>query len=112
MAIADSQLMAGYFREKAKQRMLDAGSKTVHGDFLACSKFDLTKRLGEIADPVLIIASDCDRMVPLNASWEMAQKLPNAKFVLLEDCGHFQHIEQTSKVAKEFLNFLGDVGPR
>jgi pimeloyl-ACP methyl ester carboxylesterase len=111
-AIADSQLMAGYFREKAKQRILDAGSKTVHGDFLACSKFDLTKRLEEIADPVLIIASDCDRMVPLNASWEMAQKLPNAKFVLLEDCGHFQHIEQTSKVAKEFLNFLGDVGPR
>ena len=111
-AIADSQLMAGYFREKAKQRMLDAGSKTVHGDFLACSRFDLSERLEEIADPVLIIASDCDRMVPQNASWEMAQKLPNAKFVLLEDCGHFQHIEQTSRVATEFLNFLGDIGPQ
>jgi len=111
-AIADSQLMAGYFREKAKQRILDAGSKTVHGDFLACSKFDLSERLAEIEDPVLIIASDCDRMVPLNESWEMAQKLPNAKFVILKDCGHFQHIEQTSKVATEFLNFLDGVGPR
>jgi pimeloyl-ACP methyl ester carboxylesterase len=67
-AVADSQLMAGYSRKKAKQRILDAGSKTVRGDFLACNKFDLSKRLGEIADPVLIIASDCDRMVPLNAS--------------------------------------------
>ena len=109
-AIADSHQMAIYFREKAKQRILNAGSKTVHGDFLACSRFDLGKRLGEILVPVLVIASDCDRMVPLNVSREMAGKLPNAKFVTLEGCGHFQHIEQTSRVATELSNFLGSIG--
>ena len=109
MAIADSQQMAIYFREKAKQRMLNAGSKTVHGDFLACSRFDLGERLEEISVPVLVIASDCDRMVPLHVSQEMARKLPNAHFVTLEGCGHFQHIEQTSRVATELSNFLGKV---
>ena len=108
-AIADSQQMAAYFREKAKQRILDAGSKTVHGDFLACSKFDLDDRLKEISIPVLVIASDCDRMVPLNVSQEMAGKLPNAKFVSLEGCGHFQHIEQTSQVATELSYFLSNI---
>ena len=93
-AIADSQQMAAYFREKAKQRILDAGSRTVHGDFLACSRFDLDERLKEILVPVLVIASDCDRMVPIQVSREMAGKLPHAKFVVLEGCGHFQHIEQ------------------
>ena len=108
-AIADSQQMAAYFREKAKQRIIDAGSRTVHGDFLACSRFDLDERLGEISVPVLVIASDCDRMVPLHVSREMAQKLPNARFVTLEGCGHFQHIEQTSRVATELSNFLCSV---
>ena len=111
-AIADSQRMAAYFREKAKQRILDAGSRTVHGDFLACSKFDVDKRLEEILVPVLVIASDCDRMVPINVSREMARKLPNAKFVVLEGCGHFQHIEQTSRVAAELSNFLGNIDPK
>ena len=109
-AIADSQRMAAYFREKAKQRILNAGSKTVHGDFLACSRFDLGERLGEISIPVLIIASDCDRMVPIDVSRKMAGKLPNAQFVTLEGCGHFQHIEQTSRVATELSNFLGNFG--
>ena len=111
-AIAGSQQMASYFREKAKQRILNAGSKTVHGDFLACSKFDLNERLGEILVPVLVIASDCDRMVPLHVSREMAEKLPTAQFVTLEGCGHFQHIEQTSRVATELSNFLGSIGSR
>ena len=108
-AIADSQQMATYFREKAKQRILNAGSTTVHRDFLACSRFDLDERLGEISVPVLVIASDCDRMVPLHVSQKMAEKLPNARFVTLEGCGHFQHIEQTSRVATELSNFLGTI---
>ena len=108
-AVADSEQMAAYFREKAKQRMLDAGSKTVHGDFLACSNFDLSARLEEIGVPVLVIASDCDRMVPLKVSREMAEKLPNSEFVSLENCGHFQHIEQTAKVAGELVTFLSKI---
>ena len=111
-AIADCQQMATYFREKAKQRILGAGSRTVHGDFLACSRFDVDKRLEEILVPVLVIASDCDRMVSINVSREMAGKLPNAKFVVLEGCGHFQHIEQTSRVAAELSNFLGNIDPK
>ena len=108
-AIADSQQMASYFREKAKQRILDTGSKTVYGDFLACSKFDLSERLEEIEVPVLVIASDCDRMVPLNLSWEMSEILKDSYFVSLENCGHFQHIEQTGKVAGELVTFLSKI---
>ncbi len=108
-AVADSSQMAAFFREKAKQRLLDAGSKTVFGDFLACSRFDLSKRVGEIVVPVLVIASDCDRMVPLNVSWEMSEVLKNSYFVCLENCGHFQHIEQTGRVAAELVNFLSKI---
>ena len=108
-AIADSQLMALFFREKAKQRIIDAGSKTVYGDFLACSRFDLSQRLQEITIPVLVIASDGDRMVPLDVSWEMAKDIKESYFVSLKNCGHFQHIEQSGKVAGELVNFLSKI---
>jgi len=49
-------------------------------------------------------------MVPLNVSQEMARKIPNAKFVSLEGCGHFQHIEQTNQVAAELSHFLRSIG--
>ena len=86
--------------------MLEAGSKVVHDDFYACSKFDVSDRLAEIDIPALVIASDYDRMVPLEISSEMADQLGRSTFVTLKNCGHFQHIEQTSRVAKELGNYL------
>ena len=95
-----------FFKQKARQRMLEAGSKVVHDDFYACSQFDVSDRLAEINIPALVIASDHDRMVPLKISREMAGQLSRSTFVTLENCGHFQHIEQTSRVAKELANYL------
>ena len=95
-----------FFKQKGRQRMLAAGSKVVHDDFYACSKFDVSDRLAEIDIPALVIASDYDRMVPLKISSEMADQLGRSTFVTLKNCGHFQHIEQTSRVAKELGNYL------
>jgi len=95
-----------FFKQKARQRMLEAGSKVVHDDFYACSQFDVSDRLAEIDIPTLVIASNYDRMVPIKVSHEMADQLSRSTFVTLENCGHFQHIEQTSRVAKELANYL------
>lgn len=95
-----------FFKQKARQRMLEAGSKVVHDDFYACSQFDVSDRLAEIDIPTLVIASNYDRMVPIKVSHKMADQLSRSTFVTLENCGHFQHIEQTSRVAKELANYL------
>ena len=63
----------------------------------------------EITIPVLVIASDGDRMVPLDVSWEMAKDIKESYFVSLKNCGHFQHIEQSGKVAGELVNFLSKI---
>ena len=98
-----------FFKQKARQRMLEAGSKVVHDDFYACSQFDVSDRLAEIDIPTLVSASNYDRMVPIKASHEMADQLSRSTFVPLENCGHFQHIEQTSRVAKELANYLSNL---
>ena len=107
-AIADSQQMASYFREKAKQRILNAGSRTVHGDFLACSRFDLDKRLVEISVPVLVIASDCDRMVPLHVSQEMAEKLPETLVIHGDGRNVELLIEENIEKMDAFLGVTND----
>lgn len=93
-------------KEKNRQRLIDAGPEVVYNDFLACSRFDLSKRLNEVDVPALVIASNDDRMVPIDTSRNTADAIKDARFVGLENCGHYQHMEQTSQVADELSIFL------
>jgi len=97
-----------FFKEKGRQRMLETGSKVVYGDYYACADFDLTDQLDQVQVPALLIASDKDRMVRMKDSEETARKL-SAKFVALNECGHFQHIEQTAFCAEALSEFLTEV---
>ncbi len=94
-----------FFKEKGRQRMLETGSDVVFGDYLACADFDVNDELDKIQVPALFIASDNDRMVQLEQSEATAKQL-GAMFVPLEECGHFQHIEQTAKCAEALSEFL------
>jgi len=97
-----------FFKEKARQRMLETGSKVVYGDYFACADFDLTDKLDKVQVPALLIASDNDRMVKMEES-EATAKTLGATFVGLEECGHFQHIEQTAKCAEALSVFLKEL---
>jgi len=97
-----------FFKEKGRQRMLETGYEVVYGDYFACADFDLTEQLDQVQVPALVIASDNDRMVRLQDSEATAKKL-GATFIGLEDCGHFQHIEQTAKCAEALSEFLIEV---
>ncbi len=96
----------GFFKQKGRQRMLEAGSQVVYNDYFACSQFDLSGELDKVSLPTLVIASDHDRMVPVANSRSMADALADSRLVILEDCGHFQHIEKTNRVAEEITTFL------
>lgn len=97
---------SAFFKRENRQRLLEAGSDVVYNDFLACSRFDLSDRLSTVGIPVLIIAADQDRMVPLETSRKMAEALPQGTFAELRDCGHFMHVEQPRQVARVLASFL------
>ena len=94
-----------FFKEKGRQRMLETGQDVVYGDYFACADFDLTDQLDQVEVPALIIASDKDRMVRQEQSLQTAEAM-NATYVALEECGHFQHIEQTANCANAISDFL------
>jgi len=72
---------------------------------------DLAKWLHRIKLPSLIVWGDDDKiMPPANAAlWH--ERLPDARLVMMEACGHLPHVEQASLVARHVLDFLGGVAP-
>lgn len=100
---------SAFFKGESRQHMFEAGPKVVYNDFLACSRFDLTDRLETVTMPVLVIAGQADRMVPLDTSREMAEAFQHAKLVTIDDCGHYMQVEKTGLVAEELSAFVHEI---
>jgi pimeloyl-ACP methyl ester carboxylesterase len=54
----------------------------------ASSELSLGARVSEVTQPALVITGDDDRIVPTKDSIRLAAELPNAKLVVIPECGH------------------------
>ncbi|WP_327097631.1 alpha/beta hydrolase [Nocardia vinacea] len=62
--------------------------------------------LSGIRQPVLVANGEDDRMVPTRNSFDLAQRLPNAKLRIYSDAGHGGIFQYHDKFVVEVLNFL------
>ena len=67
--------------------------------------YDYKLKLKEIQTPTLILHGDSDP-IPLWTAKEIANLMPNAKFHILKDCGHFPHVEKPDEFLNEVSSFL------
>ncbi|WP_419913145.1 alpha/beta fold hydrolase [Hoeflea sp.] len=95
-----------FFKQKGRQRLMESGQQVVYDDYFACSGYDVSDRIGNVHIPVLVVAASADKMVPADTSEALAGTLKDAKFVALEDCGHYLQIEQTGRAAQALSGFL------
>jgi pimeloyl-ACP methyl ester carboxylesterase len=66
-------------------------------------------RLPGLLPPALFIWGDRDRLVPSSFSRHVADSLPSAGQIVMEDCGHvpqFEHPEETMAMLRGFLEHL------
>jgi pimeloyl-ACP methyl ester carboxylesterase len=70
---------------------------------------DLEKWLHRIKLPALIVWGDDDKIMPpaYAALWQ--QRLPSARVVTVERCGHLPHVEHAGFVARQIHEFLEGV---
>lgn len=71
---------------------------------------DLSDRVGEIEAPTLFFHGARDRFVDPSGSARAHQSMPNARLVLVEDCGHWAQLEQPERFEAETRAFLEGVG--
>lgn len=79
----------------------------VKGCLLAMlGRTDTTATLPNIKIPTLMIGGSEDNLTPPDVMMSMADKIPNAKFVLVEKAGHMTPIENPNAVNKAIKDFL------
>ncbi|MGE5271402.1 MAG: alpha/beta fold hydrolase [Thiohalocapsa sp.] len=70
---------------------------------------DLEKWLHRIKLPALVVWGNDDRIMPAAYAARWQERLPQARLVMVERCGHLPHVEHADRVAAEVGNFIEGV---
>ena len=66
----------------------------------------LPAMLGKVRAPTLIVWGREDQIVPLECAYLFERALPDATVRVIEQCGHFAHLEQPTEVAHLISEFV------
>ncbi len=70
---------------------------------------DLRTCVGQIRVPTLLLHGENDALMPLRAATWLVDHLPNARLIVLPQCGHAPHVTQAHQVADALMQFLGSL---
>ena len=74
--------------------------------------FDLSEVLDTLDVPALIAVGDRDRLTPVASARHMAERIPAARLLVLEDAGHIAFLEEHEVLDEEITAFAREVlGP-
>jgi pimeloyl-ACP methyl ester carboxylesterase len=83
-----------------RDELLANRPEVLHGDFLACDRFDVMERLGEIRQPAAVVVGAEDQMTPVKYARYLADHLPDAELTVIEGAGHMVMVEQPEAVTR------------
>lgn len=75
-------------------------------------RYSVVGRLKDIKVPSLVIAGEYDRIVPAKFSQTIAEKIPHARFEVIQNAGHFPFIEGTRQFKEAVLSWIKEKGPK
>jgi pimeloyl-ACP methyl ester carboxylesterase len=91
------------------ERFGRATASAVYADFLALNSFDLMGRIDQIGLPTLVIAGAQDTWTPPKFQHYLAEHLPDARLVILDNTGHYPFVEQSARFNAELEQFLMEI---
>jgi pimeloyl-ACP methyl ester carboxylesterase len=73
---------------------------------------DLEKWLHRVKLPALVVWGDADKIMPPANAALWCERLPNARLVMVYECGHIPHVEHAALVSRHVREFLEGVAAR
>lgn len=73
---------------------------------LALAQLDLTRDLGRIANPTLVLCGALDRTTPPELARALAERIPGARYAEIPGSGHCPMLEQPEALARLVNDFL------
>ncbi len=74
--------------------------------YAACNAFDSNSRIHQVTQPVMIILGKEDPIFPTPLADDFRRKLPRAKMMMYENCGHAILLEKADQLSKDIREFL------
>jgi 3-oxoadipate enol-lactonase len=101
------------FERIVRWRTADSPSlSTYYEQMRAGARFDVSRDVGRITSPALVIHGAEDRYVPVANAAALAEAIPDAKLRVLDNAGHLVFIERFADVNREVVTFLKPRKPR
>ena len=95
------------FEQLVGWRLADSPSDAAYYEqAMAGAGFDLSRDVGHITSPTLVIHGAEDRYVPVANAAALAGAIPDAKLRVLDNAGHLVFIERFGDVNREVVTFL------
>jgi proline iminopeptidase len=100
------RLRAGFTPENILQGR--AIEECLWSETLGLSDYTLLQKLTDLCIPTLVLHGE-DDFVPVVCATHIAEAIPDARLVILPDCGHFAYIEAPDDVHREMTGFFADM---
>lgn len=91
---------------EAEKQLLRNREGVLYGDYLACSKFDLREKVGEINTPTLSVCGEKDIMTPIKFSEGLQEQIRGSKMEIVPETGHMLPLENAQGLAKLIQKFI------
>jgi pimeloyl-ACP methyl ester carboxylesterase len=98
--------------EVLKRRAMENGPEVTLNDLRACDEFDIMDRVSEIKVPTLAICGSKDIMTPPKYSHYLAEKMPDARVVVVGGGTHLVFAEKPEEVNAAIDEFLQELQSR
>ncbi|MCL6443755.1 MAG: alpha/beta hydrolase [Alicyclobacillus sp.] len=92
--------------EAVKQNPRPMSAQAFQAQCDACMSHRTRGRLNQIVVPALITAGELDIFTPVHYSRTMAEEMPNARLVVMENSAHAHHWERLNEFNQLTLEFL------
>lgn len=93
------------------QNWSQASQQQLYIDFTACNNYDVSRQLGEIKIPVLILVGDQDKMTPVKQSQYLQANINDSMLQIVPGAGHHLMLEQPEETISAISSFLNEKFP-
>lgn len=95
-----------WLREKIVSDIAGIGASVQLNDFKCCDNFNVLDKVHQIEVPTLIICGSNDKMTPAKYSLYLAERIPDARTVIVEGGSHVVFMEKPDEVNGAIEEFL------